>query len=291
MWEQISAGAIYGAIGGGGGAVIGALLAILFRNTRFARYAATILTVIGAVLGANLAEPLLKPYIGEYLPQSKNAFDDQFDAMIAELEAYPLMAAIMEREPQLKSAMKAQLADVTKTATNNVAAQVQSFSVAYNLVSGRVVSYFARATDEDLITMMTTTVEILDDLAVREPAFCFDYLYAPHALASRPPDYVRTKIGAEVFDRQQEELATLVLNAYEVVPDYDRDAAQAGLNAASEVLSADMGEKLGLVAGQLLPEGEEDAKLACAATANMYRYILTRPDAALTGRHIFSMST
>lgn len=291
MWEQIGAGAVYSAIGGGSGAAIGALMAMFFRNTRFARYAATILTVVGAVAGANLAEPLLKQHIGEYLPQSTNTFDEQFDVVIAELEAYPLMAAIMEREPQLKSDMKAQLSDVTKTATNNVAAQVQSFSVAYNLVLGRVVSYFARGTDEDLITMITTTVEILDDLAARDPAFCFDYLYAPQALARRPPDYVRTKIGADIFDRQQEELATLVLNAYDVVPDYDRDAAQAGLNAASEVLSADMGEKLGLVAGQLLPEGEEDAKLACAATANMYRYILTRPDAALTGRHIFSLST
>lgn len=291
MWEQIGAAAIYGAIGGGAGALLGATLASLFRNTRFASIATAGLTAAGAVLGLNLAEPLLKPYIGQYLPQAANNFDDQFDEMVVELEKYPTTAAIFEREPRLKNSLKAQLADAMKEATNASAARVQAFSVSYNIVSGRVVSYFAKAQDADLITMMTTTVTTLDDLAGREPEFCFEYLYAPHALASKPADYFRNKIGPELFDRQQEEIATLVRNAYDDIPEYDQTAAQAGLNKASVILGAELGEKIGLVTGQLLPEGEEDAKLACSATANMYRLILEQPDAALIGRHIFSLSS
>ena len=290
MWEQVSAGAIYGAIGGGGGALLGSLVAMLFRNTRFARLATTVLVAGCAVLGMSLAEPLLKPHIGQYLPQASNNFDEQFNELIVELEAYPAMAAILEREPELKDSMKAQLADAVHEASNMSAARVQAFSVAYNLVSGRVISYFSRAKDADLVVMMTTTVAILDDIAVREAAFCYDYLYAPQSLASKPPDYVRTQIGAAVFDRQQEEIATLVRNAYDDVPEYDKDAAQAGLNKAGEVLSAELDAKMGLVTGQLLPEGEEDARLACTATANMYRFVLDQPDAALVGRHIFFLS-
>ena len=290
MWEQVSAGAIYGAIGGGGGALLGSLVAMLFRNTRFARLATTVLVAGCAVLGVSFAEPLLKPYIGQYLPHASNDFDEQFDELIVELEAYPAMAAILEREPELKDAMKAQLADAMQGVTNPSTARVQGFSAAYNLVSERVVSYCARAKDADLIVMMTTTVAILDDIAVREAEFCYEYLYAPHALASKPPEYVRTNIGAVMFDRQQEEIATLVRNAYDAVPEYDKGAAQAGLNKAGAVLSAELGAKMGLVTGQLLPEGEEDERLACTATANMYRFILDQPEAALVGRHIFSLS-
>jgi len=289
-WASIATAATYGAIGGGVGALLGSLLAAPFRNTGIAKIATTVLTVFGAIVGYNVAEPLLKPYIGQYLPvsSSASAFDSEFESMMEELGRDPLVAAILEREPSLREELKRELLGVAAKAATPATARQMGFSASYNLIVARFNYYLARATNKDLITFMTTTTEVLDGLAIREPRFCYDYLYNPGAMAGLAKDAIKSKIGSDLYDRQQNESGRLVLNAYDQIPEYDVAAAQVRVQEAAVVLRSMLGEaKLGLVNSTLALENDDDAKLACEASAAMYHAILAQENPALAGRHIF----
>ncbi|VAV96436.1 hypothetical protein MNBD_ALPHA05-893 [hydrothermal vent metagenome] len=292
MWEQIGAAAIYGAIGGGVGALIGAILATPFRRTRFAQMATTILTVAFVVIGYNVSEPLLKPYIGDYLPKSAAAseFDEQYDLAFAQLEAFPTFAAILEREPGLKEQLKNDLVAATENTISPGGASLAAYSASYNLIQSRYFYYIARARDEDLIVFLETNVEITRDLLARDPQFCYDMNYNPAALSGVASiEQLRIKVGAELFDRQQKEGATLVRNAYDKIPDYDKAAAAAGLESARGVLFSVLGEEnLGLISGQRFAANEEEAALACEATLALLNSALAQENPAIIWRHIFA---
>jgi hypothetical protein len=292
MWEQIGAAAIYGTIGGGVGALIGAILATPFRRTRFAQMATTILTVAFVVIGYNVSEPLLKPYIGDYLPKSTatSEFDKEFDLAFAQLEAFPTFAAILEREPGLKGQLKSDLIAATKKSSSPGGANLAAYSASFNLIQSRYFYYVARARDEDLIVFLGTNAEITRDLLERDPQFCYDMNYNPAVLSGAASvEQLRIKVGAELFDRQQKEGATLVRNAYDKVPDYDQAAAVAGLESAREALISVLGEdNLGLISGQRFAANEEEAALACEATLALLNSALAQDNPAIIWRHIFA---
>ncbi len=290
MWGDIGAAAIYGAIGGGVGALIGTMLGSLFKKTNFSQLATTVLTVAFVVIGINFSEPLLKPHIGKYLPSSAATdFDSQFETIIEGFEKYPLASAILERDPTVREQLRHELLEIVENAASPAIAKQLAFSAAYNLTLTKFTYYVARATDEDLMLFVKFNVNLLDDLAERDPRFCFDYLYNPNALVNVPEDYVETKIGPERFSQQQIEGAALVRNAYDDIPEYDIVAAQAIVDQAATILQEELGpEKLGLLTGALQPESDEDAKLACDATAGMYRFLLSQDAPELGTRHIFA---
>ncbi|GJL95828.1 MAG: hypothetical protein DHS20C05_22330 [Hyphococcus sp.] len=298
MWEQIGAGAlhgaIYGAIGGGVGGLLGATIASLFKNSRFAQMAATIFVVAGVVLGARLAEPLLKPYIGEYLPKSSatNEADEVFDAAIAEMIEFPTFAAILEREPGIKDELKKGFDEALDSSASAAAAQLQAFSSAYAIIQARFYYYVARATEEDLEKYLVLNVEVTRSLLERDPQFCYDVNYNPGVLSSLSGmDEIREKFGPVLFDRQQNEGATLVRNAYDEVPVIDEGIALQGLNSASAVLVEILGEEnLGFVTGAKSAKNIEEATLVCRATLEMLENIVEQENSLVVARYIFSNS-
>lgn len=289
MLNDVGAAAIYGAVGGGLGALLGVLIASFLRNTKFYQMAAAALAGGGAVLGMNIAQPLLEPYIGEYLPKSasEEEFEKQFEWMIQELQSYSLIAAIMERDPSLKKQLRSDFEKVAKEATTPALARQMGFSAGYNTLSAKITFYLARATNDDLVIFIRTMVENLNDLSERDPRFCYDYLYNPTAMATLSAEETKEKIGLDFFNRQQSEGAVLVRNAFDDVPSYDVAAAEAALQSAAIGFQAMLGDKIGLVSGAILPESDEDAKLACDATSALYTAILSQENPALAGRHIF----
>jgi len=289
MWENVGNAALYGAIGGGLGGLIGATIASLFRKTAFAQWASIIFSVSGVVLGANLAKPLLEPHIGEFLPKSDldKATEDQLDLIFAEFENFPLMVAILERDPNIRDELKAKLQTLVEEAKTPAIARQMGFSAGYNLVAGKVTHFLARAQDVDLLKFINLSVEMLNDLNQRDPRFCYDYLYNPGALVGMTKDDLKNRLGAEMFDRQQAEGAELVRNAFEKVPAYDIAAADAAINEAAGVFQSMLGDKIGLVSGMAFPSDDEEASLACSATAALYSAILAQENPVLAGRHIF----
>ena len=291
MWEQIGTAAIYGAIGGGGGALLGSLLAIPFKNTKFAQTATTLLTVSLAVAGIRLAEPLLSPYIGEYLPASsvESVFDREFDSVIESLEDVPIMAAILEREPDLTEQMKAELLAVIDENASTQAMSNALYTASYQFTQSRLIHYIQRATDDDLIIFMQTNVELLADLLLRDPQFCYDLNYNPNALSALGElDAIRDKTGPEFFDRQQKEGAVLVRNAHDEIPPYDTNIGAAGLQSAAEALIGELGqENLPIITGERIAASVDEAALACRATKVMFDTVLSLDEPATVGRHIF----
>ncbi len=289
MWADVGNAALYGAIGGGLGGLLGASIAAMFRNTSFAQWASIIFSVVGVVAGANLAKPLLEPHIGKYLPQSgeDKAVEEQLALIFAEFDDFPLMVAILERDPTLREEIKTKLITISEEATSPAIARQMGFSVGYNLIAGRVTHFLARAQDDDLIRFMNSAVEMLTELNERNPRFCYDYLYNPSALVSMSKDELRMNIGAEMFDRQQAEGAELVRNSFEEIPAYDIAAADVALQQAASEFQTLLGDKIGLVSGLSFPADDAEASLACSATAALYSSILAQEDPILAGRHIF----
>ncbi len=292
MWEQIGSAAIYGAIGGGLGALIGGLLATPFKNTRFAQTASISLTVLFVVIGINFAQPVLSPYIGKHLQKSDNeqAFDQQYEVMLAELKSLPTLAAILEREPRLADDLKNEMRSALQKASTPVAANMLVFSASHALIQKRFLHYVVRAKDADLLVFLETNIDITRDLLERDPRFCYDMNYNPAALNHlRTLDSLREKIGAETFDRQQLENAQLVKNADDDIPSYDIAIATSELENASAAMIDFVGmDKIGLINGQTLAVTLEDATLGCEATLKLFASVLAQEHPVIVGRHIFA---
>ena len=288
MFGDIGAAAIYGGIGGGLGGLLGYLIGQLFRNTKFAQMASTGFAVLGLVVGMNIAEPLLEPYTGKYLGSgSTSAVDKQFDEMVVELKSFPLMAAIIEKDPAMLDGFREKMEEVSKEATTPAIARQMGFSAGYNFVVEKFGYYMARGTDADLRVMTTTTVELLNDLSVRDPRFCFDYLFNPAGISNLGLDEMKAKVGLEMFDRQQQEGATLVRNSFDTIPAYDVAAANEAMQEIALPVLAMLGDKVGLFTGAIVAKTDADATLACEATSALYTSALAREDAILIIRHMF----
>lgn len=292
MWENVIAGATYGAIGGAAGALLGALLASFIKGG--GRMIAVALTVIGAVAGPNFARPLLEPHIGKYLPAPKAAAADdlesQLKAEFAKLND-PMMNAIIKREPKLIEQLSGELEDVVRTASSPISARTMAFAAASNKVSGRLIHYLKRGRDEDLVAFGVEMVRGLDVLSGRDARFCFNSLYNPGALSNLQIQDFREKYGAEQYDRQQAVAGRLIERAFDSPPAYDAEIGAAGVQRAAAVLQEMLGEEgLPMITGGRQPKDDAEAKLACDASAAMYRSILQEEQAAIVLRHVFTIS-
>lgn len=291
MWENVGAAMIYGAIGGGG-ALIGGLLALPFRNSRIGSMVTAALAAGGAVLGYNFAEPLLKPYIGQYLPASpSDDLDAQIETMIEELNDVPTFAAILKKDPEMRGALKRKLREIAQDANSTVAGRQMAFSSVFNEVQGRLIYFLKRGRDDDLLAYYRQTNDILVHLSVSDPKFCYESSYNPAALIGLDLDAIKLKHGEERYNRNQELGARLVENAYDDIPDYDVEEAQAALVRATQVLLDDLGEEnIGMITGVKAPSGLDDYKLVCDATIATNNSLLGEADAASAIRHVFVIS-
>ena len=294
MWEQFGAAAVYGAIGGGFGALIGGLLALPFRNSKIGSMMATVLTVAGAIIGVSVAEPLLKPYIGQYLPlppAAKDPVEAQLDETFKELEKLPTFAAILKREPELRDALEGKFREIAASAGSADEAGPMAFSAAYDEVAARFLDYLKRSRDDDLVAYFSETNDHLIYLSASDPQFCFESMYDAGALAALDLDEMKAKYGIERFNRQQELAARVIENAYDEIPDYDADAGAAALVRAGQVLLAELGlGKMGMVSGTVAASTPEDFKLVCDASISMNNSLLGEADAAAAIRHIFTQA-
>lgn len=291
-WNNILAGAIYGAIGGGAGALIGGLTAAIFRNSQHRQMITVALTAGLAVLGMNLAEPILSPYIGKFLPQRATGSD-----LAAQIEAEfdkandPLINAIFAKERNLKSQIVAELIETASAAPNGVAARQSAFSLAYSKVSSKFSYYLKRGRPEDLIEFTSKLVDGLEVLAPVDPEFCYTYLYNPGGLVGYSIEQVKAKFGVEQHQRQQEAAAQVVDNALPETAPYDVTIAAAVVERAGANFRAEIGDAgIAMVTGARHPENRIEAQLACEGTIHFYREILADENAGSALVHLYSQN-
>ncbi len=291
-WDNILAGAAYGAIGGGTGGLIGALVGQFFKNSPNRQLISTFFTVGFVVLGINLAEPILSPYIGKYLP--KRAVGESLAFQLnAEFDKAndPLFDAIFAKERNLKSQLVAEIIETTKSAPNRIVARQSAFTAAYAKVSGRFISYLKRGRPEDLVKFTSTLVDGLETLAPVDAEFCYTYLYNPGGLAGFSLEQIKAKFGAEQFQRQQEAAAQVVANSLPETAPYDRAVAVAVIEKAGSIFRNEIGEAgLVVVTGGRHPENNAEAKLVCDGTSHLYREILADENAGIALVHLYSQS-
>lgn len=292
MWEQIGAAAIYGALGGGGGTLIGLLVAALFSKTRFAKIASTIFVVAGAVLGINFAEPLLKPYIGQYLPQAPSQAT-AIDGAIEEIRSDPFIAAVWEKEPEMEAELRTSLGYILATEKNPTKARNAAFVASRDLAAARLIYYLQRGRDEDLIAFASFIVSLMNYWTLENPHFCHQYFYNSNTMAEMSIDEIKSKFGGSRHLEQQDLAAEVVRNSYEDVPAYDAEGAQIRINEGGVLLYERLGDELiGLIAvGGQLPKSDEEAAAACAGSAEMYQYFLESENAEDVLRHLFVLSS
>ncbi len=291
MWEQIGAAAIYGAIGAGGGAAIGGMLATLFKNSRYATMITTGLTVAFAVIGMNVAEPILKPYIGQYLPQPASQ-DEVLDEILAGARKDPMLAALFAKEPALEGELRAKLKEILETESRSDKIEYAAFKAGKDLTESRLVYYLKRGRDEDIIEFTNFMIEMMDYLTEAEPQFCHWYFYDPVSLAAMSAKDIKAKMGAVRQNRQQEIAAAVIVNAFDEIPSYDVDAAQARLVEAGQLLNGLLGpELIGLIAvGGQKPQTDAEAAAACNATARLFEYLAESEKPGEAIRHIYTLS-
>jgi DNA-binding Lrp family transcriptional regulator len=291
MWEQIGAAAIYGAIGGGAGALIGAILATPFRRTRFAQMATTILTAAFVVIGIKVAEPILKPYIGEYLPQPASQ-DEVLEAYLVEMLEDPMAAAIFDKEPALEGELREKLQEILGAESRTDKIRDASFIVVRDMTESRFIYYLKRGRDEDLIAFINFMIEMMDYLTEAEPRFCHGLYYDPMFLATMSVEDIKAKMGADRQSRQQELAAAVIVNAFDEIPSYDVDAAQARLVEAGQLLNELLGQELiGLITvGGQKPQTDAEAAAACNATARLYKLLAESEKPGEAIRHIYTLS-
>ena len=289
-WSSIAAAAIYGAIGGGFGALAGMFVAAPFRNFRVGKTVLTVCTVGGAIVGYNVAQPLLEPYLGGAIKSvvGKTSLDDAADSAISDMRADPLLAAILDADPELEKTLRADFSRILRNSEDAATARVEAFNVGYNTVVTQFTYYLPRATDEDLISFVTVLTENLEYLSVADPGFCYQFLYDTQSFVGMSVETIKAKFGGDRHMRQQEAAAAVVQNSYDEVPAYDQQAAQEKVDAAGMVVFAELGEeKIGLITMGQKPATDADAAAACRATYKMYQRLLAEDNAADSIRHLF----
>ncbi|MEL7027827.1 MAG: hypothetical protein AAGL49_01150 [Pseudomonadota bacterium] len=275
---------IYGAIGGGAGAALGGILAAFLG--RAGSVASIALTVIGAVIGPRLAPPLLDPYIG---PQIRALVGDQdrFEEELAALmEADSFLAPLFAQEPQLAAEWRERVSNAYAEGGAD-AAKRASFDFGQEFAVELFTKYLPRAADADILDMFSAVVDVTLALDDADPKLCHLWLFAAQTGETFRAEDFSAAVGPDLEGAMTEKAMSVIANAGESIPAYDREAAQEALNGAGQVLLAQLGaEKLDLVSGAPA-ETAEDASLACRATAAMHAYVLEQPNAADVYRLMF----
>ena len=288
MWEEIGAAAIYGAIGGGVGALIGGLLAYPFRKTGIGKILTTILTVAGAVLGYNFAEPILKPYIGAYVDALVGSSDEKrVEEALQTLREDPMMGALMEREPGFEEEARAVFADALRS-RNQKDAKQKAYDWGRNVGMSRLPHYMARGRDEDILAFTNLFVDAVDALQSISPPVCYRWTFGGFGSVSGDSEALDKALGGEGIRKQSEILGRLIRNSSDDIPAYDEAAAQAVIEEAGKALYDRLGpDRMAFISGGKQATDPEDQAAVCGAMGAMFRDILARENAADALRHLY----
>ena len=210
-------------------------------------------------------------------PKAANTADEPSDPVavaIQRLYDNPLIAAIAEAEPKRAKDIKARLRKAHKREGED-ALKTASMDIAQDAASAVFATYLPRASDEDLVGLLTALADITEYLAESDPRLCHRWLYsAQTGEAFDARDFVRA-IGPEREAHLNGALASVVTGVGDEPAAPDEATVSRVLNGAGLQVMASLGEeRIGLITEGDIPETEDDARAACEATELMYRYIL-----------------
>ncbi len=317
-WTQIILATISGALGGVAGAVLGGLLSPLlsFGQNSMRRFFGVIIPLLGIAGGVRYLEPFITPYLEEpisamlsqegklanneeaaheapYAPASDTPIRPpqvEIDAAVDKaLKGFddPVLLALIEREPDRREGIRQRFEGAyIRGRENGLHEEIDRIRIEIGTVS--IPFYLARAQDKDLISAgkaMRDTIIILNEA---DPVTCHLWVYG--SMIGQNFEYERylAAIGETRHRALQETLAEAVRGSYEFVPDYDEALAVQRLAEIGQDIYKLLGdEKIGLIISAQEPEGIEDSRLACDATAEFYSAVLASEDAASVLRRMF----
>ena len=313
---QIILAVISGTIGGGLGGLVGSFFSsfLSFGSLSMRRFWAVIFPILGIAVGLNYLMPIIGPKIEEPIsvlvektdppstsenePSGRAASSLPQRPPEADIRAHvdeamrafndPIIRAIIAREPDRQEGWRQRFEgayirgrdEALKEEADRIRIEIGTVSVPF---------YLARAQDEDLIG---ATVAMRDAiLAINEvdPVVCHLWVYG--AITGQSFDYDRylVAIGEEQNEQLQTALAKAVRDAYDFLPEYDEALAVQSLAEMGQIIYQRLGdEKIGLIISAQIPESEEDSRLACDATAELYSLVLASDARATILRHMFT---
>ncbi len=293
MVDSIWVGAVYGGIGAlagfGVGTILGGIVTAVAKNGRSGLVAMGLSTLAGVAGAFTLGKPLLDDHVGAIMGRGVvENVGETIDAIFAEISEDPMMAAILDREPELKNVLRRRMRRTLATAPSHAAARSELYALSSSTVGGRLVHYVQRGQDADITAFMTELTSTLSGLFDTDPDFCHQYLYRNAELVDKTTADLREIIGPDQFDRLQGAAAAVVRGAGQRIPDYSQASATVIVDEAFEVMQGTLGDSYaGLITGESKPANVSEAKVACWATVQYYTHMLRSDDPALPIRHVF----
>lgn len=289
MWEEIGRAAIYGAIGGAAGAIVGSILALPFRNSRFGNLIATVLTVTAVIIGYNFAKPLLEPYIGDKVDAlvGADARAREIDQALLTLKSDPMISALIRKEPGFEEEARAAVADVVNTGSREQAT-LKATDWARSVGLSRLPYYLARGRGEDILAFINFFADAIDAMQGISPPACYRWAFGGFGSDRSDFQAFNDALGAGGMERQSELIARLIENASTDIPSYDEAAAQAAVEAAGKGLYARLGpDRMSFINGARKATAPEDQAAVCGAMGALFRDLLARDNAVDSLRHLY----
>ncbi len=295
------------------GVLLGLVIAFLFRvifsflSTAMSGLISWVIIILMAGLGGYFLPPHATPFIGPIIAelttettgpaeptvvQARNegpspiVIEAAVDAAIAELND-PFFNAVLEKEPSRAEAVRSRLsAAYVRGGDEALSGELQR--VDRDLLSNSIPYYLARAQDQDLIDAVHGAISIITVLSENDPEVCHTWLYG--SMTGQKLDRTRyvAALGEENHKEVQSQLAALVKAAFSYPPEYDVEYADQTLLAFSEQMMDFMGvENIGLITSGQRPATNDEAKLACDASADLFNLMLEDGKSVDLLRHHF----
>ena len=314
-WGSIivsGAGGLIGALAGVlAGLILGPVLSVMGDSIKGAFKALFVLggIIAGIVFLPGYLQPHLEPVIARYVDPSvvpdeealiviqEDAEEVIPDEVIAEAIENaladlgdPFFEAVLAREPSRAKSVKTRLVAAFKQGgRERLVSELQQAD--QEIIKTAFPYYMARAQEDDLISAVTDISKMIRRLGVSDPETCHLWLYG--GMIGKSFDYDRyiAAVGEEGHLALQRKLATAVTGADEILPEYDEDNAFRILSDIQDTLTQELGpEKIGLITAGQMPVDDEDARIACDASARFYDLVLAEDTAADILRYRYTVS-
>ncbi len=257
---------ILGLLAGGGGALLGWLAAGPLLDVD-RRLLAPALAVMFAGMGAHYGPAILGDAVGGGALDGGQAGVHVAQAM-EQLAAEPLFTAIVKNDPDAQITIRDRLGKAYREGgieglEREGGAVLHSFGMAI------FPSYLPRARDEDLVEFAEVVSHTADYLLERSAPLCYQWL-----LDSETLDYeaFNRLITADLGDRLDKVLNTVILNADEEPRPFDEDSAKSGLQMVFDDLFNHHDKALvQIIVGGARAQDDDQRAQACAFIRDLYR--------------------
>lgn len=287
---------VYGGIGGGVGAIIGHFLSRSLKSSGQVKSAAPFLVAVFAVIGTMSAKPLLSPMVAgiaggetEQAVKPIEVSDAQISRIMAGLRSDPLLAALLDHEPDFEQEAREKL--IKAYAEGGLSAlSKSSVELGMGAASKYMPKYYRRAKETDLLSAATLLTENIEFLSESAPEVCYAWQFASYGHVRF--DYFRlvSALGEERYRLQQKAIAAVVENASEFEAPYNEGAGVETVRRAGVAMLSGLDPgKYDLINGRLAPTSTEDKMSACKAIGVMFRVMLESEDPSSAIRYVFTM--